>query len=218
MRRSFRLRLRIIAGIIAFAALFLVVRLYVVQIIHGSDYALRANQQYVGSIQELYDRGNIYFTLKDGTLISAATLASGYLVAIDPEDLKNPSAVYAALSAQMPLDANTFYTAAAKTNTPYVALVHHLSESTGQAIANLNIPGVLVETERWRIYPGGSEAAQALGFVGYGSGNTLSGQAGIEEYYNSERRKVFLEISLHKFLATSEAVLKTRRIQKMVTW
>ncbi len=185
MRRSFRLRLRIIAGVIVFVALFLVARLYYVQIIHGSSYALRANQQYVSSSQQLYDRGTIYFTLKDGTLISAATLATGYTIAIDPEEIKDPSTVYAALSSQMPLDANTFYTSAAKKNDPYEVLAHHVSQPVGQAINAMNIPGVLVETERWRIYPGGSEAAQALGFVGYGSGSTLSGQAGLEKYYNT---------------------------------
>jgi stage V sporulation protein D (sporulation-specific penicillin-binding protein) len=184
MRRSFRFRLRILAGIVLAIALLLVARLYFVQIIQGSEYALRANRQYISSSQELYDRGTIYFTLKDGTLISAATLASGFLIAIDPEALKNSQQVYAQLSAQIPIDQSTFTNAVAKTSSPYQVIAHHVSQADGQAISSLNIPGVLVETERWRIYPAGTEAAQTLGFIAYDKNNQQTGQAGLEESYN----------------------------------
>lgn len=183
MRRAFRSRLRILAGALALFALLLAARLYYIQIIKGHDYAVRGENQYQSSSEQLYNRGTIYFTRKDGTLISAATIATGFLIAIDPEELKDPSTVYPQLNAIVPIDSGTFYTDAAK-NTPYEVLAHQVSESDGEAIDNLNIPGVLVEREQWRYYPAGDEAAQALGFVGYGSGNTLEGQAGLEEQYN----------------------------------
>jgi cell division protein FtsI/penicillin-binding protein 2 len=110
MRRAFRFRLRIIAGLLGLFSLFLIVRLYFVQIVHGSDYALHAQQQYVSSSQELYDRGTIYFTEKDGTLISGATLAAGFLIAIDPEEMKNPQSVYTQINAITPIDSATFFT------------------------------------------------------------------------------------------------------------
>ncbi len=185
MRRSFRFRLRILAGIILCVVLFLVGRLFILQIIHGTSYATRADRQYQSSSQELYDRGTIYFTLKDGTLVSAATIATGYLIAIDPEVLKNPQQVYTQLTAQMPIDSATFYTAASKVDDPYEVLAHHVSYATGQAISALHIPGVIVETERWRLYPAGTEAAQTLGFMAYNSSNQFTGQAGLEESYNS---------------------------------
>jgi cell division protein FtsI (penicillin-binding protein 3)/stage V sporulation protein D (sporulation-specific penicillin-binding protein) len=185
MRRSFRFRLRILAGIVVFIAFFLILRLYFVQIIHGSDYALRANRQYLSSSQQLYDRGTIYFTQKDGTLISAATLATGFVVAIDPEAIKDPQSVYDALSAQMTLDPTAFFASAAKTSDPYEVLAHHVSEPVGEAIAALNIPGVLVERERWRIYPAGTEAAQTLGFIAYDKNNLQTGQAGLEESHET---------------------------------
>ncbi len=183
MRRAFRFRVRILAGILLFIALFFVVRLYFVQIVHGSDYALRANRQYVSSGQQLYDRGNIYFTRKDGTLISAATLETGFILALNPEVLKNPSAAYAVINALYPIDAAAFYTAASKPNDAYEVLAHHVPETTGQAISKLAIPGVVVELERWRVYPGGSEAAQTLGFVAFDDNNTYAGQAGLERQY-----------------------------------
>jgi stage V sporulation protein D (sporulation-specific penicillin-binding protein) len=185
MRRAFRFRLRIIVGLLGVFALFLIVRLYFVQIVHGSEYALHAQEQYVSSSEEIYDRGSIYFTEKDGTLISAATLETGFLIAIDPEELKDAQSVYNQINAITPIDSSTFFTAAAHTTSPYAVLVHHISDAQGQAVSALNIPGVLVERERWRVYPGGTEAAQTLGFVGYDNNNTYAGQAGLEKEYNS---------------------------------
>lgn len=185
MRRAFRSRLRILALCIALFALFLIVRLYFVQIVHGASYAQRGERQYVSSSQQLYDRGTIYFTRKDGTLISAATIQSGFLIAIDPEELQDPTSVYSQINAIVPIDSNIFYTAAAKKNSPYQMLVHHVSDSDGQTIDALNIPGVLVERERWRVYPGGTVAAPILGFVAYNNDNLYQGRAGLESEYDS---------------------------------
>ena len=185
MRRSIRFRLRVLAGIVVCIVLGLVVRLYFVQVLDGPSYAQKGNRQYLSSSQELYDRGNIYFTLKDGSLISAATLESGFLIAIDPEELKNPQAVYAQLSAETPIASTTFFASAAKTTDPYQVVAQHVSQSVGNSIAALDIPGVLVETQRWRIYPAGTEAAHVLGFVAFGNDNVFAGQAGLEEEYNN---------------------------------
>ena len=185
MRRAFRFRLRILAGILVFFALFLVARLYFVQIIHGSTYEQQGERQYLSSSQALYDRGNIYFTQKDGTLISAATLETGFLIAIDPEELKDPQSAYAAINAITPIDQTVFNTAAAKTTDPYEVIEQHVSTANGQAISALQIPGVLVELQRWRVYPAGTEAASTLGFLAFGSNNVYQGQAGLEEEYNT---------------------------------
>ncbi|MDR3548498.1 MAG: penicillin-binding protein 2 [Candidatus Pacebacteria bacterium] len=185
MRRAFRFRLRLIAGALALFALLLIVRLYYVQVIKGPTYAARGERQYLSSSQELYDRGTIYFTQKDGTLISAATLASGFLIAIDPEELKDPQTVYAQLNGITSIDHDTFTTAASHANDPYEVVAHHVSDTDGNAIADLDIPGVLVERERWRYYPAGTEAAQTLGFVAYDNDDNLSGRAGLEQYYNN---------------------------------
>jgi stage V sporulation protein D (sporulation-specific penicillin-binding protein) len=185
MRRAFRFRLRILAGVLLVFALLLAGRLYFVQVIKGADYAQLGERQYVSSSQELYDRGNIYFTQKDGTLISAATLETGFLIAIDPEELKNPQTVYSEINAITPIDSNSFFTSVAKTTDPYEVIEQHVSESDGKSISALNIPGVLVELQRWRIYPAGTEAAHILGFVAFGNDNVFAGQAGLEEQYNS---------------------------------
>ena len=87
----------------AFAALF-VTRLYYLQIVHGKDFAHEADSQYVATLPNLYDRGSIYFKSKDGKLISAATVGSGYVIAIDPKTITLPEETYRAISQVIKLD------------------------------------------------------------------------------------------------------------------
>ncbi len=185
MRTTFRYRLRILLGLLGVIALLIVVRLYVVQIIYGSDYSIRADHQYTSSASSLYDRGTIYFTRKDGTRISAATLETGFLVAINTVTLRNPQTAYDAINAITPINHSVFFTIAAKRNDPYEEVAHHLSINQGEALSVKHIPGVMVIRERWRYYPGGTLAAHAIGFVAYNDGNTLGGRYGLERYYNS---------------------------------
>ena len=186
MRAQFRTRIRIVLALVVCGALLIVGRLYVVQIVHGADYALKADRQFTSSASGLFDRGSIYFTRKDGTLISAATLATGFLVAINPQTLGNAEAAYAALTEATAgaVDHDSFFTAAAKENQVYIEVAHHLSDTAGKLLAAKHIPGVQVLRERWRYYPGGSLAAPSIGIVSYGSGAVLTGQTGLEAVYN----------------------------------
>ncbi|HRH24482.1 MAG TPA: penicillin-binding protein 2, partial [Candidatus Paceibacterota bacterium] len=184
MRGALRLKLRIFSGAIIFFALLVIVRLYFVQIVDGEKYALKAEHQYQNTSQSVYDRGSIYFTRKDGTLISAAGLGTGFRLAIDPQHLKDPEAAYAAVNALTPVDYEEFMESAAKKDDPYESITTHVPEAAGRAIDELDIPGVLVERERWRSYPAGENGAQTIGFVAYDNDNTLAGRFGLERYYN----------------------------------
>ncbi len=185
MRRAIRTKLRIISlGLFAIAFL-LVVRLYFVQIVHGQDYTLRAERQYVSSSQQLYDRGSIFFTRKDGTYLSAAGLATGFTLSMNPGLVRDPEATYAKLSQFTTIDREAFMASAAKTTDPYEVLAKRVPEDVGRAIEAASIPGISVERERWRSYPAGSSAAQSVGFVAYGAGEdtALKGRTGMERYY-----------------------------------
>ncbi len=185
MRRAIRTKLRIISLGLFAVALLLVVRLYFVQIVHGHDYSLRAERQYVSSSQQLYDRGSIFFTRKDGTYLSAAGLATGFTLSMNPGLVRDPEATYTKLTTYLSLDRETFMASAAKTTDPYEVLAKRIPEDTGRAIEGANIPGINVERERWRSYPAGSSAAQSIGFVAYGAGEdtALKGRTGMERYY-----------------------------------
>ena len=186
MRAQFRSRIRLVLAFVIFIVLCILLRLYFVQIVHGDIYAQKADRQFASGGSGLFDRGAIYFTRKDGTFISAATLATGFLVAINPQTLTNSETAYTAIIAvaSSTLMRDAFFAAAAKKSQIYIEVAHHLSEAEGRSLAAQNIPGVQILRESWRYYPGGSLAAQSIGIVSYGSGDTLVGQTGIEATYD----------------------------------
>ncbi len=186
MRAQFRSRIRLILVGVLLVALLIVARLYMVQIARGQTYADRSDRQ-AAAAGGLFDRGSIYFTRKDGTHISAATLATGYLVAINPQLLADPGAAYAAIApvASTTLSREAFLAAAAKKGQIYVEVAHHVGETAGEALAARHIPGVQVLRERWRYYPGDSLAAQSIGIVSYGAGDSRAGQTGLEKQYET---------------------------------
>jgi cell division protein FtsI/penicillin-binding protein 2 len=102
-------------------ALAVVGKLYILQVVHGQEYARRAEVQIVATHNPLLNRGSIYFTDKDNNPILAATL-------------------------------------------------REVGTSTD---------------DHQRYYPGGSLAAQALGFVAYNNDDEQKGRYGLERYYES---------------------------------
>jgi cell division protein FtsI (penicillin-binding protein 3)/stage V sporulation protein D (sporulation-specific penicillin-binding protein) len=182
MRSDFILRIRLISGLIVLVVLLLIIRLYFVQIMHGSDYSERADHQYVSTSQGLFDRGSIFFKDKDGRLVSAATLKTGFIIALNPSILVDPKDTYEKLSALIPLDSEIFFARAQKIEDPYEEIATGVSPDDAAKINALNITGVGVYKERWRYYPGDSLAAQTVGFVAY-EGDNLTGRYGLERYY-----------------------------------
>ena len=187
MRAQFRSRIRLILGVVLLGATLILIRLYFVQIVYGSEYADKADRQFAAGSGGMFDRGAIYFTRKDGTHISAATLSTGFLVAINPQTLADPDAAYMAItaSASSTMSRDAFITSAAKKGQVYIEVAHHLSEGAGAELSAKHIPGVHVLKERWRYYPGGVLAAQSIGIVSYGSSDVLSGRTGLEAEYDT---------------------------------
>lgn len=196
MRRYPHTRILILGGVVVCLALVCVGRLAQLQLYQHQAWRERAESQYVSESRELYERGSIFFTAKDNTRVAAATLASGYLLAMHPAALQDPLSVYEALQSIVPIEKDTFLARAAKKSDPYEEVAHRLSPEAADTLRSLNIPGLSLYRERWRTYPGGSLAAQALGFVGY-EGDTLVGRYGLERSFEStlERNRKNLDVN-----------------------
>jgi cell division protein FtsI/penicillin-binding protein 2 len=182
MRQAFRLKLRIFSGLVLLVALLIILRLYFLQIVNADEYLMRAERQYENR-EDVFDRGSIYFSRKDGTLISAAAVATGFRIALDARSLKDAETAYTALSAHLTLDREEFMQYAGEKEDPYEILASRVSKEAGEAIAGLDIPGIIVEHERWRTYPAGTKAAPTIGFVAYDDENKITGRYGLERYY-----------------------------------
>lgn len=150
----------------------------------SEKYASRADRQYQSTSKKVFDRGTIFFSNKDGSLVSAATLNSGFIVAINPEVLKNPESVWKTLNEILPIDYDTFMAKASRTNDPYEEIAERVDPETGKKIGDLKIPGLNVYKDRWRFYPGGDMASHIVGILGY-RGDEYAGRYGLERQYDS---------------------------------
>lgn len=186
MRKQMVLRIRVITGCILFLALVLIGRLYQLQVLNNDLYTDKAERQYVHTKQDLYSRGSIYFTTKDGEKVSAASIRSGYLLAFNPTLIENPQAVCEQLVPHIKINLERCIERASLTDRTYVEIILTITTEIADSILALNLPGVQFYRNQWRYYPGDSMAARSIGFVGYTdqSENELHGKYGLERYYD----------------------------------
>lgn len=186
MRRQHRtLRIRIVVGVICLIAVLLLVRSYAVQIVDGEQYKGEAEAQYVRTTTDLYTRGSIFFTNRDGTELSAAAIKSGYVLAFDPSRIADPTMVCSQIAEVIELDHDVCVIRASLPDRIYVEMASQISENDAKTLLALGITGVQLYPEQWRYYPGGSVAARSIGFVGFTDvGTELRGKYGLERQYD----------------------------------
>jgi len=185
---SFQSRIRIVSALIFIFAVILIAKLFLVQIVHKNLYTEKADRQYATPASNIFDRGSIFFTKKDGSLVAAGAVSSGFKVAIKAKDITDIDKTYADLDPYMEMDYNTFALKANKKSDPYEEVASHLTKEQVGEIDNLKIPGISIFKDNWRFYPGGTLAAHTLGFLAY-KGDDKVGQYGIERFYNSTLSK-----------------------------
>ncbi len=205
------MRIKILSfGILSFA-LILILKLFFVQVVQSDSYSSRADHQYATPSANIFERGTIFFTRQDGQLVSAATQASGFKVAINPSKILDGESIYEKLSGVTTIDHDEFLSKAQKTGDTYEEVAHQLSKDKAGAITALKIPGVQVFQEKWRFYPGGNLASHALGLVGY-SGDELGGRYGLERQYNGnlarDKNKPYVNFFAEVFSNISETLFK----------
>lgn len=186
MRKSAIIRIRIITGVVLFLGLILLGRLYQIQIFDHKTYVDKAQRQYVHTVKDLYSRGSIFFTTKDGEKVSAATIQSGYLLSIDPTRIEDAETTYERINAVYPLPKEEFLQKAHDVERTYQEIATRLTNDQADAIEALGLPGVQMYRNQWRYYPGGDLSSRAIGFVGYteDSADLLTGRYGLERYYD----------------------------------
>lgn len=179
MRFNSATRIRLFYLFVVVIASMLITRLYFLQVVYSSSLKLRADHQYSNPAQNIFDRGSIFFVDKNGVRTSAATVKSGFFLAINPKLITAPEDVYKKLSAIVTIDHATFIQKATKQNDTYEEIVHRLTANQSTAITAFKIPGISLYKEQWRFYPGNTSAAHAIGFVGF-KGDDLVGRYGLE--------------------------------------
>ena len=191
MRRQMILRIRIITGGIFILVLILIGRLYQVQVLAHDHYSDLAEGQYIHTKQDLYSRGSIYFTTKEGEKVSAASIRSGYVLAFNPTLITDADKVCEAVLQYLSITNEKCLERARLSDRTYVEVVSTLKSEDAEVIQTLKLSGVQLYRNQWRYYPGGSMSARSIGFVGYTdqSNSELYGKYGLERYYDEVLHK-----------------------------
>lgn len=185
MRKSTTARIRVISAFIFSIGFLLIIRLYYVQVAQATNYKEKAERQYVHTAKDVYNRGSVYFTTKDGETVSAASMTSGYLLAVNPTLITNPDETYQKLMAYISMSKEEFTEKATLGKRTYVEIEPKLSAERAAEIEKLDLTGVMLYRNQWRYYPGDTVSARSIGFVGFGSDDgQLRGKYGLERYYD----------------------------------
>lgn len=183
-----RLRFAFIVGLAV--VLLAAVKLVDIQVINAEAYAETSIRQRVRTVElpatrgRIYDRdGEVLATSVDAATIyadprafRASTTASG--IALPPA--ADAGAVAQNLSELLGIEANELEERLSR-DAHFVYLARQLPFETGEAVRALRIPGIGVLTEPKRVYPGGTLAAQVLGFTGIDG----EGLQGLEQRFDS---------------------------------
>jgi len=185
---SFHFRIKIISIFVFAFAIILISKLFYIQIIHKNLYTDKADRQYATPASNIFDRGSIFFTKKDGSLVAAGTVSSGYKIAINAKNIVDVDKTYKDLDPYMEMDYKTFVSKANNKSDSYYEVAFRLTKEQADELDKLKIPGISIYKDNWRFYPGGNLAAQTLGFMAY-KGDEKVGQYGLERFYNSTLSK-----------------------------
>jgi cell division protein FtsI (penicillin-binding protein 3)/stage V sporulation protein D (sporulation-specific penicillin-binding protein) len=201
MRDRAIVRIRVITALVLLLSLGLLVRVYFLQIMGHDYYVAQANEQYVHTAQNIYDRGTISFTTKDGAEVSAAAVRSGYVLAVNPNLLSDPKTVYEQISDYIDIDEETFLHRATLPERTYVEIDTEVTRSDADTIKKHDFTGVMLYRNQWRYYPGDDLSAQTIGFTGYADAQaeTPEGLYGLERYYNHILRRDDESLSVNFF-------------------
>jgi len=203
-------RIRLIAILIIGFALLLFAKLYMLQIVNSDDYKQRANRQYQKPATD-FSRGTIFFTQKDGIQISAASLKTGFVMAMKPDLVRGAGAedVYNKILTLIPdLDQTDFIAKANKVGDPYEEIRKKIDQDVGEKIIALKLPGISLYQNKWRYYPGGTLASNVLGFMGY-KGDEFAGRYGLERNYEDVLSRSQSNSYANFFVETFSNIKKT---------
>lgn len=162
----------------------LVARLTILQIIdHGFYKALAKGQQSLPAIST-GERGDIFFTDKQGTLYMVATTKRLPFVFLTPIEVEDQETTASSLADILSISQKTILETLLRKESLFEILKNHLTQEEEQAIQDLKLPGVYIQQESIRSYPYGVLASRTLGFTN----QDWEGQYGIEKYYEEHLR------------------------------
>ncbi len=189
-------RVRLLSSVLVLIAFLIICRLYQVQVINAEHFQAKAESQYIHTKSDLYSRGSILFTSRDGSTLSAAAVDSGYVLAANTAHITKPIPEFCnTLTEYLEDGVDKCIDRISSPGRLYVELAQRLDSSQSKDVQELGLDGAALYKNQWRYYPGESLAARSIGFVGFTDedGTELRGKYGLERQYDDvlfEKRQV----------------------------
>ncbi|MDP2735350.1 MAG: penicillin-binding protein 2 [bacterium] len=159
----------------------LIARLAFLQIYsHGFYKALAKGQQSLPSVA-VGERGDIFFTDKQGSLYTAATVRKVPFVFVVPREVEDKESAAALLAEALAVPEESIAGRLLKEESLFEVLKRQLTAKEEEAVRELGLPGVYVRQESVRFYPYEALASRVLGFVN----QDWEGQYGVEKRYDA---------------------------------
>ncbi|MBP9751882.1 MAG: penicillin-binding protein 2 [Candidatus Moranbacteria bacterium] len=156
-------------------------RLYVIQIADHEKWRGAADSQHSLSADVFPDRGEIFF--REGNTVYPAAVNREYpLLYVVPREIEEPRRIAEALSGITGVSVDEILAKFSDREDPFEVIKKRLPEDEADRIRGLDMPGVRFLNEKYRYYPGGSLAAQVVGFVSAKDGGGESGRYGVEAF------------------------------------
>lgn len=198
---TFTKRIRVLSLIFIFVACVFIFKLYTIQVVKHENYLNLGDRQYIKKNSNINDRGDIYFTKKDGTHIIAATMKESYTLYINPKsfykNIVNQSEEEAlnslknTISNSLNLEDdkkiildNKILKIKEKRNDVYFELIKGLDEKNQIIIKDLKLSYLGLGKEKNRYYPGNELASNVIGIIGFKE-NVIAGRYGLEKQYEN---------------------------------
>ncbi|MBP6856681.1 MAG: penicillin-binding protein 2 [Candidatus Pacebacteria bacterium] len=161
----------------------LIARLFYLQVLRGDEFSQQVSSKLTSSEFQKFERGTIFSQKKDGTLVSAGTSVSGYMLTINKDKAGDTAELLQKLKEIIPDMDVDFYNNRVQKGGTHVDAVMHVTQSEYEAINALKNSGLAFKKDHWRFYPGGQMSARTIGFVAF-KGNEIVGRYGLERFYN----------------------------------
>lgn len=183
---SLNKRIFLLMAGVSLSILFLVFRLFNLQIINHDFYLALADNQHGTEKTILPKRGDIYLSAKNGESPKlVATNVDKNLVFAVAKDIESLEATAQMLSPILKIPAKDLKTRMESGNQNYLPLKKQLTEEESTQIKELGIKGIYLAAEDVRYYPEKTLASHVLGFLGF-KGTERAGQYGIEGKFEQQ--------------------------------